>query len=443
MKKLYTLLPLCVAAMININANAQKPQRSPMYEAIRAQGGNPQTIYIIGVDGKSDAGMKMKFKALDIYKHFNPTGYQESAIPNFIISDAEHKAIFAIGGFVNMRTAYDWDRVVGNKDFVTYNIPMSGNISNHQRFLMDPTTSRLFFKTIINTDKIGAVEANIETDFRGTNGGLRLRQAYVSFLGLTIGQATSTFSDLGAGPNLIDFQGPNSYTYNRTPLIRYKYDFNKHWSFAVAAEMPVVSATPGTQATIIPQRIPDIPLYFQYSWNESKSHLRASGVVRGMFYNNHVTGQTLTNLGWGAQFSGNLYLCKNLSLYGMAVYGKGISSYLQDLSGQGLDMVDTPYNAGTLSVVPAMGWFAGAEINITPRLQMNMCYSQIRLYGENNSCSLNENTYRFSQYMVANMFYNILPSLQLGVEYLYGTRYNTEWKMGAANRVQASLQFNF
>lgn len=443
MKNLYAVLPLCAVTLMSLGSMAQKPQRSPLYESIRAQGGNPQTIYIIGVDGKSDGGMRMKVKALDIYKQFSPNGYQESAVPNFIISDDEHKAIFAIGGFVNMRTAYDWNQVIGNRDFITFNIPMSATSSNDQRFLMDPTTSRLFFKTIINTSKIGSIEANIETDFRGTNGALRLRRAYVSFLGMTIGQTTTTFVDLNAGPNTIDFQGPNSYTYNRTPLIRYKYDFNKHWSVAVAAEMPVVSATPGLLATVIPQRVPDIPFYVQYNWNQSKSHIRASGVVRTMFYHNDLTDQTLTNVGWGAQLSGNFYLCEKLSLYGMALYGKGISSYMQDLSGNGMDMIDLPHSYGALSMMPAMGWLAGAQINITNRLQMNMCYSQVNMFGDNSYYNHNPNTYRFSQYAVANIFYNILPSLQVGAEYLYGTRYDANWSMGKSNRVQASLQFNF
>lgn len=442
MKKIYTYSLMAVMILSTVSLSAQRG-RGSVYESIKLSGGNPNAIWIIGVDSQNDSCMVLRKRALDIYQRANPAGFQESGTPNFIISDKNNRAIFAIGGFVNMRTAYDWNSVIGNRDFVTYNIPTISTPSNEQRILMDPTTSRLFFKTIVNTDKIGKIEAMIETDFRGTNNALRLRKAYISFLGLTIGQTTTTFVDLNVGPNTIDFQGPNSYTYNRTALIRYKYDFNKSWTVALAAEMPIVSGTPATHATIIPQRVPDIPAYVQYNWNGGKSHVRASGIVRTMFYHDDVVQNTYASMGWGAQLSANIAVCRHLNLYGMALYGKGISNYMQDLNGNGMDLVSDPHKAGQLTTLPAFGWLAGAQLNLTPKWQMNLCYSQVNLWDKTGYLSAVPEAYRFSQYFVTNLFYNILPSLQVGVEYLYGTRYDVGGSMGKANRAQMALQFNF
>lgn len=419
------------------------------HSATREKGGpwakvnSHNMVWIVGADASDPRTLHMKTNAVNIYSKSVKTGFQQSGVPNFIITDRSQKAIFGIGGFANFRTAYDWDNVVGNRDFITYTIPMSGNPSNAQRFLMDPTISRLFFKTIINTQPLGPIEAYIETDFRGNNGALHLREAYVSFKGWTFGQTATTFVDLDAAPNTIDFQGPNAYTYNRNVMIRYNHKFNNHWEIAVAAEMPGVSATPGTHSMIIPQRVPDIPAYVQYNWNRGKSHVRASGLLRTMYYYNDVRDNTYAQMGWGAQLSGSVALCPFANFYGMIVYGKGITNYIQDLNGTGMDLVSTPNTDSRLSMLPSMGWLAGLQMNFNKRWQMNIGYSQVNLWDNNGYFQANPNAYQLSQYVVGNLFFNILPSLQVGAEYLYGTRYDADMTMGKANRAQMMVQFTF
>lgn len=91
--------------------------------------------------------------------------------------------------------------MVDNIDFVTYDIPVPGNYATRQKLTMDASTSRLFVKAIANTRRLGRVVVYIDGDFRGgavNSCTPRLRSAYVSFLGLTLGRDVTTFCDLAA-----------------------------------------------------------------------------------------------------------------------------------------------------------------------------------------------------------------------------------------------------
>ena len=194
-------------------------------------------------------------------------GFQQTEKPQFVFASKNNRFSFSIGGFVSLRAGYDFDGIVDNIDFVPYDIPVPGNYNSKQKLMMDASTSRLFLKAITNTRALGRVVIYMDADFRGGAEGSytpRLRSAYVSFKGLTLGRDVTTFCDLSAAPTTIDFQGPNAYNFNFATLIRYEVSFaRRHMTFGVAAELPSVSATYGENFKPIHQRVPDFPMYLQ------------------------------------------------------------------------------------------------------------------------------------------------------------------------------------
>lgn len=434
---------ILTTAVITIFASGDALAKDSAYNQHEHHYKRRQNILILGSNPDNDNIWITKGKIVETYIKTTKKGFQQSGIPSFIISDPSGKAIFGIGGFVNFRTAYDWNNVVGSRDFITSEIPMSSSTQNKQRLLMDASTTRLFFKTIIQSKRFGPIEGYIETDFRGSSNTLHLREAYVSLKGFTAGQTVTTFVDLKASPNTIDFEGPNAYTYGRNLLVRYHYS-TKNWDFAISAEMPNISATTqGTTTQIIPQRIPDIPLYAQYNWANGKSHLRASGLLRTMIYHDNTNMSTENHLGWGAMLSSTINLHRSINAFGQIVYGEGIENYIQDITGDGYDLVPNPNNAGKLQTLPAMGWMVGLTANLTNEWQINGAYSQVQLWNNNNYFTEAPNTYKLSKYAVVNIFYNITPALNVGAEYLYGTRKNANNSMAHANRAQMMIQLNF
>ncbi|MDE5945632.1 MAG: porin [Rikenella sp.] len=400
------------------------------------------TIWIIGADPQSDTARVLKERARSLYAS---TGGETAGVPTFLISDRANRAVFGIGGFVSLRTRYDWDNVIDNRDFIPYDIPMSPTPSDRQQFRMDVSATRLFFRTIVQSRPLGPIETYIETDFRGGNNVLRLRQAYVSFKGLTFGQTITTLADQESIPRTIDVQGPNAYTYRRNLMIRYHRQFSPHWEAAIAVEMPDASATvlSAETAYTLPQRVPDIPLYVQYNWNDGRSHLRASGLLRTMHYYDDIARQTLTELGWAAMLSGRIAVGPRIDLFGQIVYGRGIGNYLQDLDGNGYDLVSDPDRPGRLQTLPMMGWLAGFQYAFAPKWQLNAVYSQVSVWDRNDYFAQAPDTYRLSQYVAGNLIYQISPAFQVGAEYLYGMRKNADHSIGFAHRAQLLIQFNF
>lgn len=400
--------------------------------------GGKTTVMVVGGTPQDEL---VKVQAIDYFRRTLRPGPGQVGMPSFIITDKNNRASFAMGGFVKFRTAYDFNGEVQNLDFVTYDIPMQRTPQNRQRLLMDASTSRLYFKTVINTTAVGAIEAYVETDFRGAGNNLRLREAYVSVGGFLAGKTVTTFCDLAAAPNTIDFEGPNAYTYNRNLMVRYSKTFNPHWSMAIAAEFPGLQATTGPDAEVIPQRVPDIPAYVQYAWNQGQNHVRVSGIVRNLNYYNKISDKITSSVGYGVSLSGVVRACSFISFTGQALYGQGITPYIADLNTAPLDLIPDPEHPGKLITPPVMSWLIGAQMNFTKKLTMNLGYSQVHVWNRDGFFQANE--YKLSQYIVSNMFYKINPAIQVGLEYLYGNRTNQNNAFQKAHRIQAMVQLNF
>ena len=374
------------------------------------------------------------------------TGFQQVVDPQFIFTTKNNRFSLGIGGYVNLRTSYDFMGAVDNIDFIPYDIPLYSDYANRQRVMMDATTSRLFTKAVINSPTVGPIIAFIDMDFRGGaefSYTPRLRSAYVSLLGFTAGRDITTFCDLDASPTTIDFQGPNAYNFNFATLIRYEYAFaDNHLKFGIAAELPEVSATYGDNFKPMHQRVPDVPMYFQYAWGADRSsHIRASGVLRNPYMYKVSKDSNTSLLGWGVQFSGTIKVCKPLRLFMNGVYGEGITPYIQDLTGSGLDFTPNPEDPSLVRMMPMWGWQAAAQINLTRRLFISGGYSTVRVQRSHGYYT--DDQYKQGQYIFGNVFYSLTPRCKVAGEYLYGSRKDMNNDKGHANRVNVMLQYNF
>ena len=384
--------------------------------------------------------------AIQDYRDTHRAGFQQAEKPQFIFTTKNNKFSFAVGGFINMRVGYDFEGIVDNIDFIPADIPMTRNYATDQKLMMDATTSRLYLKAIANTRALGRVVVYVDGDFRGgaRNSYVpRLRSAYVSFLGFTLGRDISTFTDLLAAPNTIDFQGPNAYNLHFATMVRWEKSFwNDCMKFGVAAEMPKVSGTYGEYAAPVPQRMPDFPVYLEVMWGpERQSHLRPSAVFRNMYERNLDKNYTTSQFGWGVQASGHIRVARVLDLFFNGVYGEGITPYIQDLAGAGLDFTPVPGWPTHLQTMPMYGWQAAAQINLSRRVSFSGGYSTVEVCKKNGFYSNDE--YRTGEYIFGNMFVKITPRCKFGVEYLYGTRENMDGLKNHANRANMMVQYNF
>ena len=377
---------------------------------------------------------------VDLFKESESPYFQDPRAPRFIMVDRKNRVAFGIGGYVKATTSYDFAGIANDIDFVTYDIPVPKGDFNKSQILMDASTSRLFFKLVGQNRVLKKFSAYIETDFRGNNYSLRLRQAYVSFRGMIMGQTWSTFVDLAAIPPTIDFEGPTASVAARNVQFRYSIPFKDKWEFAIALENPNYSATLNDYVQIAKQRCPDIPMYLQYKWKNG-SHLRFSGILRGMRYNNLLNAEGRTAFGWGVQMSGIANMSSKFTLYYQGVYGKGISKYINDLGGNNLDLAISE-NGGELKPIPVAGGVMGLQYNILDNLFASVNYSYLRLF-DDGDILYSPSMYKQGQYLAANMFMTLDNDWQFGVEYLWGARKNQDDIKSFANRIQIMAQYNF
>lgn len=436
----FLLSLLCVTCATGLSA-----QSTTFYEVDEYA----PTIYMIAVGERLQEydPEASRQQVVDDFMETRRCGFQQAHNPQFIFSTRNNRFALGIGGIVTLRTSYDFSGAMGNIDFIPYDIPMSRGYANKQRVMMDASTSRLFVKAIINSRMLGRVHIYTDMDFRGGEEFSyvpRLRSAYVEVCGFTVGRDVTTFCDLGAAPQTIDFQGPNAYNFAFNEMIRYEHSFlRNHLTVGLAAEMPQVSATYGEHFSPIYQRVPDGIAYIQYAWGENRSsHIRASGVIRDMYLHDNVNGKNTTQLGWGAQLSGHIELGRWVDLYMNGVYGRGITPYIQDLAGAPYDFAYNPSNPERMQTMPMWGWQAAAQINIIPgKMWLAGGYSEVRL--ERHNGYLSDNQYHKGNYIFGNAFCNLSPNFTIAVEYLHGSREDMGGSKSSANRLSLMARYNF
>lgn len=205
----------------------------------------------------------------------------------------------------------------------------------------------------------------------------------------------------------------------------------------------MVNATYGEHFSPIYQRVPDGIAYLQYAWGENRtSHLRVSGVIRDMYLHDNRLGKNTTQLGWGVQFSGHIELGRWVDLFMNGVYGRGITPYIQDLTGSPYDFVYVPESPTRLQTLPMWGWQAAAQLNIIPdMLWFAGGYSEVHL--EKHKGALSDSQYANGHYIFANAFCNVTRNFTVAVEYLHGGRKNVGGSKGASNRISLMAQYNF
>lgn len=371
-------------------------------------------------------------------------GFEQAYLPQMIFSSRTNKIAFAVGGNVNMRVGYDFKGIVNSRDFIPADISIPGNYNSRQKLMMDASTSSIYFKAVANNSTLGRVVAMFEADFRGSNTGYtpRVRLAYVSLYGFTLGRDVTTFCDLNSSPQTIDFEGPNAYTLDYSTMIRYSHTFGRSFSMGIAAEMPRVSASYGESFTPIHQRVPDFPMYVQFNWGRrANSHVRVTGLLRNMYYHNQTKGENQSEFGWGVQLSGNIAIGERWNTYINGVYGKGVSSYVRDLKGAGMDLVVGVDDPTKLRTVPMYGWMAAGKFNIMRGLSVSGGYSEVNV--ERKTGFWSPSQYKKGQYIFGNIFCHFTPRFEMAIEYLYGTHKNMAGNKNSANRIQAMVKYNF
>lgn len=365
---------------------------------------------------------------------------QDPEAPTFLFMSKSAGMLMGIGGCVRMRGWYDWGGAIPANGFMPYLIPIPADHANMRKLGTTPAGTALFFQMIGRT-KIGTYRLYIEANFNGYQGrGFHLKKAYATMGDFTVGLANSTFSDPAALAPTVDAQGATNKLAKTDALVRYMRSFRHHWSVAISLENPTqqISVTPGVTETSS-SWLPEAAAFAQYGWADNQ-HLRLSAIIRGLSYRNLIESKNQTVPGWALQFSSVTHPLPQITTYITASYGHGYGSLLNDLVADNYDLIPLPGSPGKLYAPRAFGYCFGVQYNFTTSLFASASFSQTHL---NPTHTLSANSYRRGWCADINLFWNILPRLQVAAEFDLGCRHNVSGVRRYARRIGALCQFSF
>jgi hypothetical protein len=347
--------------------------------------------------------------------------------------------LLKIGGYFKTDFIHDL-KPAGNSDaFVPSSFPIPQVTSvNNSTISVRPTRLNLDFRA--PQTKIGDVRFYLEGDFYGTNATTpRLRHAYTQAGNLLVGQTFSNFMDPDAFPDTLDFQGPNGIVSIRNPQFRYGFALTPSLTLYASVEKPssdVIFSTP--QFSAQPNSpSPDGAVRLRQEF--ARGHVQAAGVFRSIaaFLPN---GRTDSVFGWGINTSLGLKTVGRDTVIFELAYGHGISRYIQDTSGLGIDA--EPGNAGSphLEATPAVGVVGSYQHYWMKRLRSNAVYSYAAV---NNTDLAAATNYNHGTYTGGNIIWNPFGSLNVGAEFLYGWTMEQSGLKANAPRIQFSAKYNF
>lgn len=323
---------------------------------------------------------------------------------------------FSYGGFIKADAMFSQykDAKIGGLDY--YNpskTPIEGAGDSVNAFDTSAKASRFNFKTVTTLDNGEKVTAFVELDFLGGGGNQlvsnsynpRLRHAFFKYNNLTIGQTWSTFMNVGALPESVDFIGPSEGTvFSRQVQVRYDIgDFQialENSETNVGASMPAGGTYSAQSSAIMPDVIA------RYNINAGEHSFSVAAMLRDLRTEN-IGGNDESSMGFGLNAAGVLKL-GNDNLKFSASYGQ-IGRYV------GLSTAaDAIIAGGDLEATDVLAAFVSYQHFWSSNLRSSLTYSMLDASYDNDTdaAGLNEK----SQSARVNLLYSPVSSITYGVE---------------------------
>ncbi len=350
---------------------------------------------------------------------------------------------FSFSGFIKhdmMYSRYSAGSTPANsilRDFyVPATIPVGGESSTTD-FDTHIRESRFIFNVLRPEQDL---QAYLEFDFSASTGGDErltnatspsIRQAFVRWGNLLAGQAWSTFFNVGALPENLDFVGPAEGTiFIRQPQIRYT---NGPWQFAI--ENPETTVTPfggGARLVTDTANIPDLVLRYNHSAEWGSFTVAGLGRQLGIA----GPGGTDREMAFGLSLSGKFDIGRN-DLRWMVSGGPGIGRYL-GLNTSNDAVLDAN---GELEAIDLLGGFVSYRHFWTDQWRSNFTLSAFR--ADNDTDLTGMGVTKSAESAHANLIYQATPHLRFGMEYIYARREIESGASGNMNRLQFSTVLGF
>jgi len=369
--------------------------------------------------------------------------FSQSASAGFKMGDTTE---IGFGGYVKLDAMWT-DTSNGQiatgigRDFYVPSLTPVGGVGESATWDMHARQSRFFFTSDTMLENGKKITGRFEFDMMATTIGDQrvsngfapeIRHAFVTYDGWTLGQTWSTFMDVNALPDSLDFVGTTDGTiFVRQAQVRYTSG-----GFQVSLENPETTVTPfngGTRIVTDDNSLPDVVA--RYNHTADWGGLTVSGLVRQLSYQNGAIDDS-TN-GYGLSFSGKYNISKTDDLRFVVNYGKGLGRYLSLNTSN--DAVLT--NGNELEAIKSVGYSLAYKHAWNDKLRSSVFYSAQTIDNpvQYTGTAQTESTASYN----ANLIYQVASKLSVGVEVRHATRTLESDLDGDMNRLQFSAKYDF
>jgi len=346
------------------------------------------------------------------------------------------------GGFTKLLMMYSDVNIARNKwghqDLYGADIPV-GSSNQSSQFNMHAKETRLWFKSFTPSD-LGDINTLIELDLNQSADSYtpRLRHGYGSIGNFLAGQTYTTFTNTTA---LAEMDAATAVIGNilvRQPMVRWTQPVSSSADAMFALELPSTKFTRGSSSAIEnldDDRFPD--LVVRLNSNQDWGNISLAAMARNIRLKDAANNIDESSWGGAVSLAGRVNLGDRDNFRFMLNYGDALARYV--VSGT---YADAFYDSSThhlkLNTMYSGTMFYQHYWNPIWRSNFALGYSHADLPAYVNN-ELTRDV--FSAH--ANVIWNPLPQLNIGLEYLYAMRELQDGRDGDLNRIVFSTRFNF
>ena len=255
-----------------------------------------------------------------------------------------------------------------------------------------------------------------------------------------IEQTWSVFSNVNAQAASVNRVGSPGSISVRTPQIRYSFKIPWRELRATAALEYSLPEEPNNDSisynTSYVQSMPNITA--RLNSKEKYGNLQLSGILAPITGLDSIGNKSLF-LGFGVSFSGYAYTKDKNRILFQATYGSAVSHFINMFRNKELDLVYNPTSHGFQPVNSLSGNVA-YEYHWKQNLSSNLSFGIADIQ---NTSIQPPGDYNYSYSASFNTFWTIVEGARIGLEYMYGERFNVDNSRGTASRLWALLYYDF
>ena len=308
--------------------------------------------------------------------------------------------------------------------------------------------TRINFRADTKTAGGDSITAFIEMDFFAVGGtsanelvsnsfSPRLRHAFIKYNKWTFGQTWSTFQDVAALPEALDFVGPaESTTFVRQAMIRYTTG-----GLELAVENPQTLVAGVNAADRGLSTMPDLIGRYTFKFGDKGSYLKVAGVYRSLKVDDTSgDGSQNDETGYGISASTKI-MFGSADLRAMVTVGDGLGRYV------GLGFVPDGYvdpGTGEIATAEVVAAFVALRVPFGNGWRTNIMFGTTDISYDDDVLAAGSNGSASSFHV--NLIKNILPKLDVGVELMYAEVEKVGAQVpnsGDFTRVQFSAKYAF